>query len=412
MELNSADQAFKADPYPLFAALRAAEPIARVTLNGMPGWFVTSFDLVRELLGDARLSSNPVNAGGARSSTWQNPDADSPFARQIVRLDAPDHTRLRALMAKAFTPRRIEQLRSRVQEITDGLLDEVVPGAEVDLMAAFANQLPLIVIMEILGMPPSARGEFMHWVELVMSNDPEVAHLAAEGWQHVLRHLRALVDSKRGNAPDTDVLSAFAAAREEGDRMDDDELVSAALVLLLAGYTTTVDLIGLGVLELAGTPGLVPRARADVPAFVEELLRHSTSIQMPVPRFALEDVTVTHPGGEVLVAKGEAVFLSIPAANRDPERFPDPDAFDLGRETSHLAFGFGRHFCLGAHLARLEAETAFRALLERFAGVELAVDRTAIAWKMHPNLRGPVTLPVRLQSTLTSEINVDTPAQR
>lgn len=387
MELNSADQVFKANPHPVYASLRAEQPVARVTLNGMPGWFVTSYDLVRELLTDDRLSSNATSAGGPRSSAWVN----SRFAGQLNRLDPPDHTRVRALIAKAFVPRRVSLLRPRIQEVADTLLDAVPPGAEVDLIPAFVNQLPLVVIMEMLGMKPSERGEFEHWVELVMSTDPEVAHLVPEGWEHILRHLRELVASKSGNDPDTDVLSALVAARESGDRLNDDELVSAALVLLLAGHATTVDLIGNGVFALLTIPGLVAQARADMGAFVEEVLRHSVSVEMPMPRFALEDMMV----GTVLVRQGEALFLSLPAANRDPARFAAPDRFDVSRNDSgHLAFGHGRHFCVGAYLARMEAEIAFSTLLDRFPALRLAADPGDIRWKIHPHLRGLVALPV------------------
>jgi cytochrome P450 len=393
MDLMSTDQAYRSNPFPLYTSLRESEPVAKGSINGMTGWLVTRYDLVRPLLTDPRLSSNPSNEGGqaGRGDISGNaPDPDGPFAHQMVMMDAPDHTRLRRLVTKGFTARRVELLRTRVQEIADELIDAMPPGGT-DLTAAFAAPLPLIVIMEILGVAESDRDAFVHWCKIVTDGVPETADQIPEAWAQLLTLFYATVGAKSAANADTDLLSALVALRDEGDRLTTNELVSIAVLIMLGGHLTTVDLIGSAMLALLTHPDQLEAARGNPTAVVEETLRHSPPLEMPMARFALEDLVVE----DVHIARGDAVFLVISAANHDPDRFSVPDEFDVRRDASgHLAFGHGIHHCLGAPLARLEGEIAIGTLLARLPDMQLDIDPATIQWRANPMQRGPLTLPV------------------
>jgi cytochrome P450 len=393
MDLMSTDQAFRSNPFPLYASLRETQPVARGSVNGMTGWLVTRYDLVRPLLTDPRLSSNPAHEGGlaGRGDISGNlPDPDSPFSHQMILMDQPEHTRLRRLVNQGFTARRVELLRSRVQEIADELVDAMPPGGT-DVTAAFAARLPLVVIMEILGVAESDREAFAHWCRIVADGVPETADQIPEAWAQLLTLFYATVAAKSADNPDTDLLSALVALRDEGDRLTTNELVSISVLIMLGGLMTTVDLISSAMLALLLNPDQLAAARENPRAFVEETLRHSPPLELPMARFATEDLVVDG----VQIAQGDAVFLVISAANHDPDRFAAPDEFDLRRDASgHLAFGHGIHHCLGAPLARIEGEVAVATLLARFPEMQLDIDPATIRWRANPMQRGPLTLPV------------------
>ena len=377
------------DPYSVHARLRAERPVSPVVMpGGTPAWLVTGYAEARAALADPRLGKNMPG--------W-HPEPDSIFAALDVHMlnsDPPDHERLRRLVNKAFTARRVDRLRPRITEITAGLLDDMSTRSEVDLLASFAFPLPITVICELLGVPVTDRDDFRTWSATIVSNTatPEVfqAHATA-----MIRYFIALLAVKR-HEPADDLLSALISARDEGDRLSENELLSMAFLLLVAGQETTVNLIGNGMLALLLNPAELARLDADpslIGGAVEELLRYVNPVNNATFRFAAEPVEI----GGVRISRGDPVLVALSSANRDPSRFGDPDRLDLGRDSSgHLAFGHGIHYCLGAPLARLEAEIAFSHLLARFGSMRLAVPADSLRWRPSTLIHGLEALPVRL----------------
>jgi len=377
------------DPYSVHARLQAERPVSAVIMpGGMPAWLVTGYAEARAALADPRLRKSPPG--------W-HPDPDSVYAAldmHMLNSDPPDHERLRRLVNKAFTTRRVEELRPRITSITAGLLDDMSTQRDVDLLASFAFPLPITVICELLGVPVADRDDFRAWSATIVSNTvtPEVFMADATA---MVRYITALLADKR-REPADDLLSALVLARDEGDRLRENELVSMVFLLLVAGHETTVNLIASGMLALVLNPGEFGRLRADpslVGGAVEELLRYVNPVNHATYRFASEPVEI----GGARIGLGEPVVVALSAANRDPARFAGPDRLDLGRDSSgHLAFGHGIHYCLGAPLARLEAEIAFGGLLERFGSMALAVPADELRWRPSTLIHGLESLPVRL----------------
>jgi cytochrome P450 len=380
------------DPYSVHARLRAQRPVTPVIMpGGAPVWLITGYAEARAALADPRLSKHVPG--------W-HPEPDSIFASldlHMLNSDPPDHERLRKLVNKAFTARRVERLRPRITAIAAGLLDDMSAQRdrpEVDLLASFAFPLPITVICELLGVPAADRDDFRTWSATIVSDTsaPEVfqAHATA-----MLRYFTALLAAKR-DEPRDDVLSALIAARDEGDRLSENELLSMAFLLLVAGHETTVNLIASGLLALLLNPAELARLRADpalIGGAVEELLRYVNPVNNATFRCATEPVEI----GGVRISRGDPVLVALSGANRDPARFGDPDRLDLGRDgAGHLAFGHGIHYCLGAPLARLEAEIAFSGLLARFGSIRLAVPATSLRWRPSTLIHGLESLPVRL----------------
>jgi len=313
----------------------------------------------------------------------------------MLNSDPPDHGRLRRLVNRAFTARHVERLRPRISAITAGLLDDLPARSEVDLLASFAFPLPITVICELLGIPTSERDDFREWSTTVVSNTaiPDVMYAHATA---MVGYFRALLAAKR-HEPTDDLLSALITARDSDDSLSEDELVSMAFLLLVAGHETTVNLIASGVLALLLNPRELDRLRADpslIGGAVEELLRYTAPVSHATFRCAAEPVEI----GGVWIGRGDAVFVALSGANRDPARFGDPEGLNLGRDSSgHLAFGHGIHYCVGAPLARLEAEIAFAALLDRFAGIRLAVPAESLRWRPSTLIHSLEALPVRLE---------------
>jgi len=377
------------DPYSVHARLRAEHPVARVIMpGGTPAWLITGYAEARVALTDPRLLKLPKG--------WR-PPPDSLLASldlHMLNLDPPDHDRLRKLVNKAFTPRRVEELRPRIAAITAGLLDDMSTRREVDLLAAFAFPLPITVICELLGVPVADRDQFRAWSATIVADTvtPEVfqAHATA-----MTVYFRTLMAARR-REPADDLLSALISARDEGEGLSENELLSMAFLLLVAGHETTVNLIASGTLALLLNPGELARLRADpslLGGAVEELLRYVNPVNNATFRFTGEPVELAG----VAIGPGEVVLVSLSGANRDPARYADPDRLDLDRDSGgHLAFGHGIHYCLGAPLARLEAEIAFRGLLERFGSMTLAVPPAELRWRPSTLIHGLESLPVRL----------------
>jgi cytochrome P450 len=377
------------DPYSVHARLRAQQPVARVIMpGGLPAWLVTGYAEARAALTDPRLHKLPRG--------WR-PEPHSMLAAielHMLNSDPPDHERLRKLVNKAFTARRVEQLRPRISAITTELLDDMSTRQEVDLLASLAFPLPITVICELLGVPVADRDEFRAWSATIVSSTVSPDVFQAHGTA-MTGYFRKMLAARR-REPADDLLSALVAARDEEDRLTEDELLSMAFLLLVAGHETTVNLIGSGMLALLLNPGEMARLRADrslLGGAVEELLRYVNPVNNATLRFAGEPLEI---GGQQ-VSPDEVVLVSLSGANRDPSRYADPDRLDLGRDSAgHLAFGHGIHYCLGAPLARLEAEIAFGGLLERFGSMTLAVPADSLRWRPSTLIHGLETLPVRL----------------
>ncbi|MGY1632153.1 cytochrome P450 [Geodermatophilus sp. SYSU D01186] len=392
-----ADPVELADPWPVLAALRESGPVRRVDPRlGLPVWVVARYDDVLAALSDPRLSNDPHHAVALRALL-----RGDFLSRSMIGTDPPEHTRLRRLVSQAFTARRVEGLRPRIQEITDTLLDRITPRGRAELIGEFALPLPITVIGELLGVPETDRERFRAWTDEVLDRpfDPgeDLARVTAAR-ERMHGYLADLVEAKRARPAD-DLLTDLVEATDEGERLDRQELLAMTFLLLIAGYVTTVNLIGNGTLALLRAPDQLARLGADpslVPQAVEELLRFDGPVNPGLTRYALEDLEI----GGVAIPRGDVVLLATAAADRDPDRFPDPDRLDVAAAgPGHLAFGHGIHYCLGAPLARLEGQVAFTALLARLPGLALAVDESELEWSAGGVLRGLRQLPVTFTPT-------------
>jgi cytochrome P450 len=393
------DPAFKADPYPTYSELRSSAPVHRITLpDGRDVWLVTRHEDVLAVFKDERFVKNwrKVLTPEQLAQIPPIPEVMEPLSANMLDTDPPDHRRLRALVSKAFTPRLIEHMRPRVQEIADTLLDAVQDRGEMDLIDDYAFPLPITVIAELLGVPAEDRNSFREWSDAAVSGDTSREHLEKvliPNMQAFIDYLRQMFEEKRRN-PAEDLISALVRAEEAGDQLSEDELLGMVFLLLVAGHETTVNLIGNGVLALLQHPDQLEKLRADpslIRDAVEELLRFDGPVETSTERFAREDVRI----GETVIPRGEMVLVVIAAADRDPDRFPDPDALDITRsDNKHLAFGKGIHHCLGAPLARMEGQIAISTLLRRMPELRLKGSPESLSWRPGMVLRGLQGLPV------------------
>jgi pimeloyl-[acyl-carrier protein] synthase len=383
---------FHANPYPFYRRLREQDP---VHLSPLGIWVLTRYDDAVMVLRDPRFGREGM-ADLLEARLGLAADASEP--RDMLFRDPPDHTRLRALVSRAFTPRVVEAMRPHIQEIVDGLLDRLEAGHGMDVIEDLAYPLPVTVICEMLGVPTADQDVFKQWsADIARSLDAailpagsEVIPRGREARGALRGYLRSLIAARRKN-PRHDLLSGLIAVEEEGNKLSEGELVSTCALLLVAGHETTVNLIGNGVLALLQHPDQ-QRALADDPALiqtaVEELLRYDGPVQR-TGRMATADVEI---GGKQ-IPRGSVVVAAIGAANRDPGHFSDPERLDITRrENRHIAFGFGIHFCLGAPLARIEGQVAISTLLRRIPGLKLVSDTPQ--WRESSVLRGLKTLPV------------------
>ncbi len=389
------EDSYYQDPLGFFARLRESRPVAPVRMPGYGrAWIVTRYADVRAVLTDPRLAKDVHRwPGGGRS----RPSEATGVYAHMLHADPPDHTRLRRLVQKAFTPRRAA-LRPRAQQIAAGLLDEMAAarGGVIDLLGAYARPLPIAVLCELLGIPVADRA----WIAVtVAAYDDRAEHQRVE--RELAAYFTGLIAARRAE-PGEDLVSALALARDNAgaagaaDGLSDGELLATVYLLVMAGFDTTANLIASGVLALLTHPGEMARLREDpslLPAAVEELLRFTNPVNHANDRFTTEDV----PVGDVVIPAGEWVLPATSSANRDPAQFPDPDHLDLSRDASgHVAFGHGVHHCLGAPLARMEAEVALGALLARFPGLSLAVPPYTLRWRPVSLMNGLESLPVIL----------------
>lgn len=370
-----------------YAEVRAHEGLPRVQLPyGEPAWLVTRYADARLVLGDQRFSRAACVAHDEpRQSENQNNSG-------ILSMDPPDHSRLRRLVAGAFTVQRMERLRADIRALAGSLLDDMVAaGRPADLVDAFALPLPVSVICRMLGVPEADRPLFRKWSDDALSTSSLTAEEAEASRQELRAYMAELIAGHRVRPAD-DLMTSLIEARDQGDRLSEEELIDLCVAVLVAGHETTATQIPNFVCTLLDRPGELARLGADpalIPAAVEELLRFvPMGMAAGIPRYATEDVEV----GGTLVREGEAVLVSMGAANRDDRRFAAPDALDLSRTgNQHLGFGHGVHHCLGAPLARVELQEALRALSLRLPGLHVAGD---IVWKTQMLVRGPRSMPV------------------
>jgi cytochrome P450 len=389
---NAAD--YVANPFPMLEMLRGNAPVFRYELpGGSAMWFVTRFDDAVRVLRDLRFASNGY--GGFRDQQEQSIATDPLGLQQsMVFRDEPDHTRLRTLVAKGFTPRLIESLRPRIETIAEELLDQVLASGQttIDLMRAFAYPLPINVISEMLGVPHQDRANIERWSHAINNGQRDEAD--QRGILEFAEYVKTLIALKRAQPAD-DLISSLVK-HDDGDYLSEHELLGMVSLLIFAGHETTSNLIGNGTLALLSSRGEWEKLQADlslVPNAIEELLRYCGPAVSTTPRYATEDIEL---GGQT-IRKGDMVNVVVGSADRDQTSFTDPESLDIARKIErHLAFGYGIHFCLGAPLARLEGEIGFKALLRRLPNLQLAVAPNALEWQGNMVLRGLKSLPVTI----------------
>jgi cytochrome P450 len=389
------------DPFPVFAEVRELGAVHEVTLaDGHRAWLVVRYDQARAALNDPRLSKD-MHAALATGADLVAEGLPGPaFARHMLSVDPPDHTRLRRLVSAAFSPRRVEGMRPRVQTIVDDLLDELaLQGADsrADLIAVFAFPLPFTVICELLGVPEPDRAALGHGLTALLVPTSSAAQYARAkaASDAVVAMLDALVQVKQ-DTPGDDLVSGLISARDGDERLDNQELLSTIFQLIVAGHDTTASLIGNSVAALFRNPAQLAQLRSDsskIAAAVEEFLRYDPPVPHSTFRYAIEPVEIDN----VTIPAGAQVVISLAAANRDPGRYSSPELLDIDRaEARHLAFGHGIHHCLGAVLARMEGQLALGSLLRRFPELRLAVPADHLHWGHGDGLvlRGLSELPV------------------
>jgi cytochrome P450 len=390
--------AFRADPYPTYARWRAETPVCRANLPfKQTGWLVTRYDDAVTVLKDPRFINDRVRAQTPEQAArmpWI-PALFKPLERSMLNMDEPDHTRLRGLVHKAFTPRLVANMLGRIQTLTEELLDAVQARGRMDLIRDYALPLPTTVIAELMGVPVQDRHKFHRWSNALISTSGStwgMLRMLPPLWAF-LRYIRKQIGIRQ-EEPRDDLIGALVQAREDGDRLSEDELLAMIFLLLVAGHETTVNLVGNGLLALLEHPAQMDRLREDpelIKPAIEELLRYDSPVQLASERYAREEVTI----GGVTIAPGETVHAVLGSANRDERQFDHPDDLDIAREPNrHLAFGQGVHYCVGAPLARLEGQIAINTLLRRFPDLRLDVPPHTLRRRPGLGLRGLVSLPL------------------
>ncbi len=388
-----------ANPYPMYISLRAEDPVQWSEL--MESWILTRYDDIVAVLADSRFSADRRQAQNRYAQQAQKiAEEFGAFGRTQTMLtsDPPLHTRLRKLVSKAFTPRMVDGLLPRIQEIVDERLDAVQEAGRMEIIQDLAYPLPVIVIAEMLGIPPRDRDQFKLWSdEIILTlngpfTSPDMLERARKSAHELTEYFRGVIEERR-KEPGSDLISGLIAAEEQGQILSEDEMLTTAMLLLVAGNETTTNLIGNGMLALLRNPDQLRKLRDDpslIQTAIEELLRYDGPVQA-TGRVATEDMEIDgHP-----VKKGQVAFCVLGAANRDPAKFENPDQLDVTRHPNeHVAFGDGIHFCLGAPLARAEGQIALRTLLKRFPDLSLETDN--LQWGGTFILRGLKGLPISL----------------
>lgn len=383
-----------ANPYPLFERLRTEAPVHWDPY--LHAWVVTRYADVVTVLHHFSANRTPSPEQFAAMGLAELGPLAQVMVKQMLFMDAPDHTRLRGLASTAFTPARVEALRSHIQEILNNLLEPLLPAGQMDVIADLAAPLPAIVTAEMMGLPISDANQLKDWsadfAEVLgnFQHNPDRASRTLKCVEEMTSYFRDAVQKMRTD-PREGLINALLTAELDGDRLTEEEIIANCIVTMVGGQETTTNLIGNGVLTLLRHPDQLERLQNDltlIPSAVEELLRYESPSQHTA-RICRED---TELGGQI-IRKGQAVIAVMAAGNRDPERFPDPDRLDLGRtDNRHLAFGWASHFCFGAPLARIEGQLVFEALVRRTANMVIAPG--PIVWRDNLGLRGLTSLQV------------------
>jgi cytochrome P450 len=386
-----------ANPYPLYARLRQESPVLWDPF--LHAWVVTRYDDVAEVLARFRAERTPTPERLTELGMQRLAPVAQIMVKQMLFMDPPQQRRVRGLASTAFTARRVERLRSHIRDIANDLIDRVVTHGEMDLISDFANPLPAIVTAEMLGVPTEDHQQLKDWTQMfaeVIGNfqlNPDGIDVVLDAVSNLTGYLREALGRHSDAAP-VGLIGLMSHAQIHGDRLTEEELIANVIVTMVGGHETTTNLIGNGLLTLLGQPAALNQLRDDpaiLPVAIEELLRYESPVQTTA-RIAPEDTVLC---GQP-IQRGEAVIAVIAAANRDPERFADPDRLDLTRrDNRHLAFGWGSHFCFGAPLARIESGIAFQALLTRLRELELVGGPLRRQWRANLGLRGLMTLPIR-----------------
>ncbi|AUX39088.1 cytochrome P450 [Sorangium cellulosum] len=408
LSLDVTSARHKANPYPLYARLRAEAPVVRIRFSdGKPAWLVTRYSDVAAALKDPRLSKDPLRALSEAERKKQVPWMPwflRPLAHNMLDQDPPVHTRLRGLVHQVFTPRRVEALRGRIEAITAELVARARARGAIDLLEELALPLPMAVICELLGIPEADRRRFRGWSNRLVSivTGADMLRATPSMWRF-MRYVRALIEERRRSGGD-DLLAALVRAEEDGSRLTEDELLAMILLLLIAGHETTVNLIASGTLALLDHPESLDRLRREpelIKPAVEELLRFTSPVDFATERYTSAEVAF----GEHVIPRGQRVYAVLGSANHDEQAFDSPERLTLDREPNrHLAFGNGIHYCVGAPLARLEAQVAFAAILRDLPGLRLSIPRESVTWKPSQILRGLTRLPVRCAAAPTYSV--------
>ncbi|MET8679149.1 cytochrome P450 [Streptomyces sp. NPDC004647] len=404
---------FAADPYPAYAWLREHRPVHRTELpSGVDAWLVTRYADARQALAEPRLSKNPLHhseSAHAKGRVGIPGERKADLMTHLLNIDPPDHTRLRRLVAKAFTPRRVAEFAPRVQELTDRLIDGFAERGEADLIHEFAFPLPIYAICDMLGVPAEDQDDFRDWAGMMLRHGGAPRGGVARSVKKMRNYLAELIHRKRADLGD-DLISGLIRASDHGEHLTEGEAAAMAFILLFAGFETTVNLIGNGTYALLRNPGQRTRLHKALEegdttllaTGVEELLRYDGPVEIATWRFATEPIDL---GGR-RIATGDPVLVVLAAADRDPERFADPDLLDLSRrDNQHLGYGHGIHYCVGAPLARLEARTAIGTLLRRLPDLRLAAEPTDLRWRGGLIMRGLRTLPVEFTPVRTETVS-------
>jgi cytochrome P450 len=380
------------DPDPLYAHLRREEPVCPVQMPyGRPAWLVTTYELSKVVLGDPRFSREATLTG---DNPRENRIDFGQLPESILSMDPPQHTRIRRLIGKAFTHRRVEQMRPRARQIAARLIDDMTTaGPPADLVQSFSFALPTIIICELLGIPEADRHQFRGWTTRMVATSVETSQEQQEIFLNLFGYFDGLFAQRRVQ-PGDDLLSWLVLARDNEDRLTEPELRHLGLALLVAGYESTAYQITNAVYTLLTHPDQLEllRARPElIPGAVEELLRFMVLGDTVNPRVATVDIQL----GDVLVRAGEPALTAGPSVNRDETVFDRPDELDITRQPNpHLTFGFGPHACPGAPLARMELQVSLEAIFPRLPGLRMARPESDLVWREGTIMRGPAAFPV------------------
>ncbi|WP_035798423.1 cytochrome P450 family protein [Kitasatospora mediocidica] len=393
---------FASNPYPAYAWLREHAPVYKAQLpSGVEAWLVTRYADARQALADGRLSKNPVHhdeSAHAKGKTGIPGERSANLMTHLLNIDPPDHTRLRRLVSKAFTPARVAEFEPQVQSIANRLLSEFSARGSADLIHEFAFPLPIYAICDLLGVPKEDQEDFRDWAGMMIRHGGGPRGGVGRAVKRIRAYLADLIHRKRADLGD-DLISGLIRASDHGEHLTENEAVAMCFVLLFAGFETTINLIGNGALALFQNPpqrALLQAAVVDgdsrlLDTGIEELLRYDGPVELATWRYATQPLEI---GGQA-VSAGDPVLVVLAAADRDPARFGQPDTLDLARaDNPHLGFGHGIHYCIGAPLARLEGRVALASLLTRLPDLQLAADPAELRWRGGLIMRGLRELPV------------------